>query len=431
MILKLILLIPLFVCFCSTKCQAQYSKNTKDAVVLGQISNHLKKLDSLLFYKETIPIPMNQHQELNIDSIFNSSMNYLVNMQKSLFDAKTGVSIKLSYNHQTGVNPTYYSDEDNDYPFRNRVQASLDWDILESSIVGRKIAHEIFEIENLQHSYKFQQEQQGVVKDKKFLTSEDRWDLIISFICLQRVNLLNEMLRLREHLYDSHRVLYSDIAHMQIEILKAKSLMVKKDVSIISESMQLIDLDKYKTNLLLDTLGLFNIYLDNNLDLKQYELEQKLLHLNKQLSSYVRQMDINVFVKAQYHGKVIGSSDKGKMDFGISAKFPLTLEHRKRRSAIDSEISINKREQIYAKEGLIAMYNKQIEGLTHINSKLIAGIETLKPIKKNILNHKEMYQNNVLSLEEVILQYDAYLMLLANIYSTIKEREMLIESIIN
>ena len=77
------------------------------------------------------------------------------------------------------------------------------------------------------------------------------------------------------------------------------------------------------------------------------------------------------------------------------------------------------------------MYNKQIEGLTHINSKLIAGIETLKPIKKNILNHKEMYQNNVLSLEEVILQYDAYLMLLANIYSTIKEREMLIESIIN
>ncbi len=427
MIVRL-LFIPLFIYLCSVPCRAQGADAATDKMVLEKIDSHLEQLNSLLFREKPIDVPNHHSKELNVDSIFNSSMDVFINAQKKAYIAQTGLSIRFSYNTQKGILVVDPSEEEI-YPFKERMQVTLKWDALKSSIFGRKPAFKIVELEGLLHSYDFQKELQAISNQNQSLKSEQKWNAMISFVSLQRIYLLNEILGLKKHLYESQRALYGDVAEIQIEILNINSLIT--DIPADGASMQLLDVDKYQKNITFDTVGMFTTYINNSIELKQYPVEQQLLELSKKANSYFRQMDIDLYIKTQYFGSKISTKLNGNMNIGASVRFPLTLKYKRSKAVASHEILINKREQHYAHEGLIAIYNSKTKDLTELNNKLISEVAILQPIKQNILNRKMMYQNNLSSFEQLIFQYDTYLMVLANIYTTIKNREILIESLIN
>lgn len=425
-----------FVYLFSLSSYSQIPTRATDLLVLGKIERYLEITDSIIFKKGLIFYSTNQVPILDTSVIFDSSVVKLVAMRKSAYNAKTGLSLQLMYNNQFGAYNIDYMDEDNIFPYNNKFQASLNWNITKSSLIGRKAAHKIIEVEGMQASLLFQEDDLRFLKNENLLETEDKWDLIINFIYLERLNLLNELFRLREYLYASKRVLYSDIAFVQREIFIVKSLMTNHDSLSIVEPMHQIDLHSYQSSLLFDTSGLFDTYLYNNIGLTKYTLQHERLSLSKKSLSYIKQMDIKLFVKAQYYDRVSdgefqGGEFQGKMDVGISATFPLSVEYRREKKVIDYEAVLNHREEFYAKEHVIAQYNKKIGQLIQINNELMQNVLALKPIEQNIINYKAMYQNNVSSLEKLLFEYDAYLVLLSNVYLIIKEREMLIAKLLN
>lgn len=416
---------------------ASYSQNAirrNELKFLEDIEVYLEDLDSLLFKKEPTPsiaINQYQYQEIDIDFTSNQMIDELIEMQKSAYNAKTGLSMQLLYGYQMGVSIIDYSMDDEIYPYRNRVQASLNWNITESSLLGRKTAHKIFEIEAMQMSSLFQKEGQRLSKREQLTKITDKWDYMISLIHFQRLGILNEVFGLREYLYNYKKIMYSDIALIKREMLEIRSLMTVQDSLLIGVPMQQIDIDSYQLNLSVDTLGLFDIYIENNIDLKQYGLDQERLGLNRKSLSYFNQMRVGVFVRAQCYDKANSEVLQGKMDVGVSATFPLSREYRKRRSLISYEIAISQREELYAKESVIVQYENQIRELTRINNKLTQEFRTLEIIEHKIANYELLYRRSVSSLEKILFEYDVYLIKLSDIYQIIKEREILITTLIN
>lgn len=403
----------------------------KDKIILEQAGNYLMKLDSLLFKKKTNPLQIIQRKEFNFLPSHNSDIDKFVHSKKRAYNSKTGLSLQMLYNNQMGMAIIDYSDEENIYPYRNRVQASLNWNIMESSLIGRKALYKTVELEGLLELYQLQKQAQSIKRENLLLEYENKWDLIISFIYQQRVELLNEVLYLKKHLYDSQEILYSNVTFIESKILEVKSLMNTPEHTETSKLVPFIDLNKYISNFSLDTLGLFDTYITNNLNLKQYPAEQQLLELNKQSLSYYKQIKVNIFAKAQYFGGISASQYDGKIDIGISATLPLSGEHKRKMAVINHEISINKLEQSYAKDNIILQYNKQIKQLTSLNNQLTQSLLSLELVEHNILEYRALYKHNLASFEKLIFEYNTYLIILTNIYFVIKNREVLIESLIN
>lgn len=426
-----ILFASLFICLCVSSSSAQELSQKEDIIILNQIENYLTVLDSLLFKKNIVTIQASQRRRGDIKYTPNVGFDKLVESQKMAYNSRTGLSLQALYSNQMGADVIDYSDEDNIYPYRNKFQVSLNWNIMESSLIGRKISHKTFELEGLQNSYILQKQAQSISKEKLLLSATKQWDLIISAVYQQRVGLLNEIIRLKKHLYSSRRVLYSDVISVQTGLLKVKSLIPSQDTSFVAGSVQLIDLDNYLSTLTLDTLGLFDRYMSNNLDLKQYSLEQQLLDLNKQSLSYIYQTKIGIFTKMQYFKGATDSKYNGKLDIGASVTFPLSMEYKKQKRVMRHKIVMNKQAQLYAEQGIHSQYNRVVEQFSLINNKLTYEVLELKLITQNIESYWAIYRGNITSFETLLFEYDAYLVVLSSIYLTIKEREILIESLTN
>ncbi len=409
---------------------AQGPERREDVVILEQIESHLTQLDSLLFKQRGVIIQTNQYKGADIESAPHFDVDRLVERQKKTYNAKNGLSFQASYNNQMGLEVVDYSDEETIYPYRNRYQLALNWDIINSSIIGRKPAHKIFELEGLQSLYSLQKQQQQISKGSRALQSNNHWDAVMSFIHQQRIDLLNDILLLKKHLYNSRRILYGDVAEVQKEIFKAQRSYTNRD-SLPTSTTQLIDLESYLSRLPMDTLGLFDKYIDTNFDLKQYPVEQQILELNKKSFSYIKQMKISAFTKLQYFGggTLVGYS--GKFNIGLSASFPLSWEHKRRKQSINYQIKVSELEHTYAQESAIIQYKKQVEILSQIDNQLKQEVSILRSIAPNITNYRAMYKKNIISVENLLFEYDAYMAVLMDIYSTIKERELLIEGLTN
>ena len=426
-----LLYVSLFVYLSISVSHAQEAGYKGDMIMFKQIEKHLTKLDSLLFKKETTINPTNLPQinyiELNSDNIIED----LIEKHKMAYNSRTGLSLQAQYNSQKGVELVDYSDEENIYPYRNKFQVSLNWNIMESSLIGRKLSHKIIETEGQQNLYTINKNRQILNRERATVKATEDWNNMITFIYKQRLSLLNEVLRLKMHLFSSRRVLYSDVATIQAAIYEVKATLPTQDTVVGAENIQLIDLDRYRSNLKTDTLGYFNIYMSNNVDLEQYPIEQHLFALNKQSLSYIKQMKIGVFTKFQYFGGVIGTQYSGKVDFGVTATLPLSREHKRKQNAINKEIELSKREELYAEQSVISQYRSQMKRVTFLNNRLTQETLSLEPIALNIESYKEQYQNSQLSIENLLFEYDAYLFVLSNIYFIIKEREILLERLIN
>ena len=399
-------------------------------MILKQMESHLIEMDSLLFKKRSVTIQTNQYRASSIELASYFDVNKMVKMQKKAYNTKNGLTLQTLYNNQLGLEVIDYSDDDNIYPYRNRFQVALDWNVIESSLIGRKTAHELLELEGLLNTYRLQQQHQNNKNETRILKSSKYWDSVISFLQIKRVDLLNQILKLRSHLYDSRRVLYSDIASIQREIFSAKASISSQD-NLTNAEQQLIDLDSYLSKIKIDTIGLFERYIDNNFDLKQYPVQQQMIELNKNTLSYIKQMKMGVFTKMQYFGGGTGAGYNGKLSIGVSASFPLSREHRRQKEVITHQVAMNKREEQYAKENSTIQYRQQMEMLSQMDNQYTQELAILKSIIPNIINYREMSQRNIISIETLLFEYDAYIVVLTNIYLTIKKREILIESLMN
>ncbi len=423
--------VSLFVYLSVSVSYAQEVRYKNDMIMFQQIEKHLKKLDSLLFKNENVIKTTNLPPQYNLKLSNDSIITDLIAKQKKAYNSKTGLSLQTLYNSQKGVEIVDYSDEENIYPYRNKFQVSLNWDIIESSLIGRKLSYKIIEAEGQQNMYTLNKNRQIINRARATLRTKEEWDNMLTFLYQKRLSHLNEVLRLKTHLYNSRRVLYSDVATAQAAIFEVRATIPNQDTIIGLDQLQLIDLNSYISNFKLDTLGIFNIYMSNDVDLQQYPVEQQLFNLNKQSLSYIKQMKIGVFSKFQYFGGVVGTPYSGKVDFGVSATFPLSREHKRKQGAINGEIELSKRAQLYAEQSVVSQYASHMKRITLLNNRITQEILSLKPIALNIKSYKEQYENDILALETLLYEYDAYLYVLTNIYFYIKEREILIEGLIN
>ena len=425
-----VLFIIAFVYLHLTLSYAQGSERREDVVILEQIESHMTRLDSLLFKQRGVTIQTNQYKGADIKSAPHFDVERLVEVQKKAYNAKNGLSFQTSFNNQMGLEVVDYSDDETIYPYRNRFQFALNWDVINSSLIGRKPAHKIFELEGLQSLYNLRKQEQAISKGSRALKSNNHWDSVISFLHQQRIDLLNDILRLKKHLYTSRRILYGDVAVVQKEIFKAQRSYTNINNALPSTNY-LIDLESYLSRLPMDTLGLFDKYIDTNFDLKQYPLEQQILELNKKSVAYIKQMKISAFTKLQYFGGGTLTGYSGKFNIGVSASFPLSWEHKRRKQAINYRIRVSEQKQTYARKDAVIQYRKQVELLSQIDNQLQQEVSILRSIVPNIINYRAMYKKNIISVENLLFEYDSYMVVLMDIYSTIKEREILIESLTN
>ncbi|MDL2330518.1 hypothetical protein LJC62_00680 [Odoribacter sp. OttesenSCG-928-A06] len=385
------------------------------------IRAELRMLDSLIFQAPTITIPSYKVSTEAEENPVDKSIDDWVNNQRKVFNAHTGLSLSMTYYHRFGSSGGDYAyDEVSSY--RNRFQATLSWDIMKSSLIGRKLAHEraILLGELKRNSFTKQDFSTRQIEITEAVVEE--LSSSYNYLIACKKELLSTKFRVQQSLKDASKILDGDMALVQQQIVLLNG-MVKPHSG---EKQGIFDVQDYLgLQHHMDSVTIKTI-VQNDFEQKKLELEYYLLENEKSSSKYVRGIKVAPFVRGNLYANNRFTDNRNNLDVGITVSLPLDNVSGAKRREISSQMELNQHLVQNNQSKLTHRYEQLTKDLNQNLVVLTSYVDALEHVKNRLFSAKKLFSIQKIYFYQLLDEYIKYVDMMISIHDQIEKRELML-----
>lgn len=327
--------------------------------------------------------------KLNQDTL-NALIDKQVSYEKHAIRNRWGLNVSGGYTY----NSTYAPIDEEFFAYKNKAQATLSWDLKDSPIIGVRPKIETVELEGDIEKLSAQKNQNEIIYEKIILKIDDKYDIINQSLLLLRRDILNDMLRTYETMYqhsDANLETLYEINHEKQSIDNFISQLQLSEsfdtVDIKAENFDLLKFYRVSDSLMTD-LALKN-NTENNISKKEIEI---LTNKIKQ-STYLKDIGLSPFVRYQYLTYTDSYSNRNNLQAGINLTLPISGHYKSEQRAIRQKQYIAENKIGYNKENILL----EAETLLKQHKKLAQSMQSIlyKMLGYRILSYNNSYTSEV------------------------------------
>lgn len=407
---------------------AQEEGSTSPWLKLERIEQTLSHVDSLLF-RQGGSVSM-RREPIALTRPFSSEVATEQQLYaQRYFRGRTGLEATLGYTYKFMVNVVDVAG--NEYmPYNSRYQLAISWNVMQSALVGRRLAYDQIRLEAEQLQNQMQADSLANLSLLQSACVTSELEPALRQALSLRVSLLKELLELGNRLYADRKIMYSELAARKQAVYEAE-IRLRRLPAAASGGNEccLLDLEAYKDRLDLPDTTRLDAVLRQHPDIREYVIQQQLLDVGQKQSRLWSRLRVAPFLRGQYYSYPSGQTARANLDVGIDVQIPLDALSNRRRDMLRQQIRTSQLRQQAAEEALLAQWHQQIEEIETIGRAWLAEYDLLQVLQENIEAGKIAYRQQKLSIQQLGLSYDAYLSQLTLLYDLIRQREMLLAQI--
>ena len=393
----------------------------KDNLLFQRFEEHFDLLDSLIFLThESVPVvgamateAARQEVELNVvDSLIDAK----VEEQQRALKAETGLLLSGHVYYRTGQGVGVDPDENDALEsYSAKAQVELRWNIMNSSLIGRKGRLNELDLQGQLEHASIERERVRLAIERQKECFRLEYDSLLSSILQLRISNLQLLNDAQSYLASDRSIGTDELLKIMDEQAIAERLLtsIPKDYPVASQLMK-----PQGEVVSLDTASLKSYIREHALQLQVSDLQIELLQQKEKNTTYWSAMGLSPFVRYSYYVRP-EVKNPSNVDAGIAFQLPLSMQESRKRKALSAE-----RVQMTAeKEEMMLQLMEEVElillDIERANRGLAGELKRIGVMREYMQLRRENYQGHIgeYNFMSRIKEYNHYLTCWENYYS--------------
>ena len=393
----------------------------KDNLLFQRFEEHFDLLDSLIFLThESVPVvgamateAARQEVELNVvDSLIDAK----VEEQQRALKAETGLLLSGHVYYRTGQGVGVDPDENDALEsYSAKAQVELRWNIMNSSLIGRKGRLNELDLQGQLEHASIERERVRLAIERQKECFRLEYDSLLSSILQLRISNLQLLNDAQSYLASDRSIGTDELLKIMDEQAIAERLLtsIPKDYPVASQLMK-----PQGEVVSLDTASLKSYIREHALQLQVSDLQIELLQQKEKNTTYWSAMGLSPFVRYSYYVRP-EVKNPSNVDAGIAFQLPLSMQESRKRKALSAE-----RVQMTAeKEEMTLQLMEEVElillDIERANRGLAGELKRIGVMREYMQLRRENYQGHIgeYNFMSRIKEYNHYLTCWENYYS--------------
>ena len=393
----------------------------KDYLLFQRFEEHFDLLDSLIFLThESVPVvgamateAARQEVELNVvDSLIDAK----VEEQQRALKAETGLLLSGHAYYRTGQGVGVDPDENDALEsYSAKAQVELRWNIMNSSLIGRKGRLNELDLQGQLEHASIERERVRLAIERQKECFRLEYDSLLSSILQLRISNLQLLNDAQSYLASDRSIGTDELLKIMDEQAIAERLLtsIPKDYPVASQLMK-----PQGEVVSLDTASLKSYIREHALQLQVSDLQIELLQQKEKNTTYWSAMGLSPFVRYSYYVRP-EVKNPSNVDAGIAFQLPLSMQESRKRKALSAE-----RVQMTAeKEEMMLQLMEEVElillDIERANRGLAGELKRIGVMREYMQLRRENYQGHIgeYNFMSRIKEYNHYLTCWENYYS--------------
>ncbi len=395
---------------------AQSSGLTGDPI--AQVARTLKQVDELVESSKTTKI-LDEATVVDPAQVESSDIDAWAQAQKSSYSSVSGLAFHAGYDRKYGTgSDDLYEDI---YAYKNRFNAMLSWNILESGLVGRSLNEELVDLESQKLLLDKRSELSAEQIRLQSQTQQQVLDGYLNNVYMTQVKIYEDLIALLETLRNKGQATMMELSQMDMEMKVAMGAVRETPVRVDG----LLNLSEYLSTQVRISDKDVELLTQSSLAVEQSKLDEQIVSNQVADISYWDEVSLSPYLKAQHYSNAGFTTSRVTANIGITATLPIFSGTKNRRTEVQAR-------SILASNSTSATTTSVGLSISENVSELNKNLERLKSAEKleelyreQIATAREAYQHKQLSISELAQYYLKLFMLKADIVEIINDRESL------
>lgn len=397
------------------------SAQEKDDLLFQRFETHFNLLDSLIFKGEqkistldtkTYELVVKGHCPDAVDSL----IDVRVEEQQRALKAETGLTLSGQTYYRTGQGLGVDPDENDALEaYTAKAQVELRWNIMNSSLIGRKGRMNELSLQGQLEHVAVEQERARMVIEKQKEYFRLEYDSLLSSILQLRINNLQLLNDAQSYLASDRSIGTDELLKIMDEQAIAERLLtsIPKDYPVAAQLMK-----PHGEVVTLDTAQLKRHIREHALQLQVTDLQIALLKQKEKNTSYWSAMSLAPFVRYSYYVRP-EVKNPSNVDAGIAFQLPLSIQESRKRKALSAErlqVTVEKEEMT---RQLMEKVENILLDVERANRGLAGELKRIGLMREYMQLRRENYQGHIGEYNFIsrIKEYNHYLTCWENYYS--------------
>lgn len=397
------------------------SAQEKDDLLFQRFETHFNLLDSLIFKGEqkistldtkTYELVVKGHYPNAVDSL----IDVRVEEQQRALKAETGLILSGQTYYRTGQGLGVDPDENDALEaYTAKAQVELRWNIMNSSLIGRKGRMNELSLQGQLEHVAVEQERARMVIEKQKEYFRLEYDSLLSSILQLRINNLQLLNDAQSYLASDRSIGTDELLKIMDEQAIAERLLtsIPKDYPVAAQLLK-----PHGEVVTLDTAQLKRHIREHALQLQVTDLQIALLKQKEKNTSYWSAMSLAPFVRYSYYVRP-EVKNPSNVDAGIAFQLPLSIQESRKRKALSAErlqVTVEKEEMT---RQLMEKVENILLDVERANRGLAGELKRIGLMREYMQLRRENYQGHIGEYNFIsrIKEYNHYLTCWENYYS--------------
>lgn len=405
----------------------------KDEALFQRFESHFSLLDSLIFQTPqptTAVEPMTMEvasQDMATDGI-DSLIDAKVGAQQRALKAETGLLLSGNAYYRTGQGVGVDPDENDALEaYTAKAQVELRWNIMNSSLIGRKGRMNELSLQGQLEHVAVEQERARMVIEKQKEYFRLEYDSLLSSILQLRINNLQLLNDAQSYLASDRSIGTDELLKIMDEQAIAERLLtsIPKDYPVAAQLMK-----PQGEVVTLDTAQLKRHIREHALQLQVTDLQIALLQQKEKNTNYWSAMSLAPFVRYSYYVRP-EVKNPSNVDAGIAFQLPLSKQESRKRKALSAE----RLQVTMEREEMVVVLLEEVENILldieRANRGLAGELKRIGLMRQYMQLRRENYQGHIgeYNFMSRIKEYNHYLTCWENYYSYQYKRDCCIAAL--
>lgn len=395
---------------------AQPSSSAGDPI--EQVARTLKQVDALVESSNTTKI-LDGATVVELAQVESSDIDAWAQAQKSSYSSVSGLSFHAGYDRKYGTgSDDLYEDI---YAYKNRFNAMLSWNILESGLVGRSLNEELVDLESQKLLLDKRSELSAEQIRLQFQSQQQVLDSYLNNVYTTQVKIYEDLIALLETLRNKGQATMMELSQMNMEMQVARGAVRETPVKLNG----LFNLSEYLSTQVRISDKDVELLTQGSLAVEQSKLDEQIVSNQVADISYWDEVSLSPYLKAQHYSNTGFTTSRMTANIGVTATLPLFsgTKNRRTEAQVRSILASNSTSTTTTSVGLTIS-----ETATELNKNLerLQSAEKLEELySEQIATAREAYQHKQLGISDLAQYYLKLFMLKADIVEIINDRESL------
>ena len=393
----------------------------KDNLLFRRFEEHFNLLDSLIFRVHepasevgvmAIETPLQEVGMSAVDSLIDAK----VEAQQHALKAETGLLLSGNAYYRTGEGVGVDPDENDALEaYKAKAQVELRWNIMNSSLIGRKGRLKELSLQGQLEHVAVEQERARMVIEKQKEYFRLEYDSLLSSILQLRISNLQLLNDAQAYLASDRSIGTDELLKIMDEQAIAERLLtsIPKDYPVAAQLMK-----PQGEVVSLDTAVLKSHIREHALQLQVADLQIELLQQKEKNTTYWSAMSLSPFVRYSYYVRP-EVNNPSNVDAGIAFQLPLSMQESRKRKALSAErlqVTVEKEEMMLQ---LMEEMENILLDIERANRGLAGELKRIGVMREYMQLRRGNYQGHIgeYNFMSRIKEYNHYLTCWENYYS--------------